>query len=337
MKRRLPVLLMALILVSLPFLPAFADEEKPTATPTAEVDTTNQNASRSPNKPTWEKSLDCWEQEELPSLTLTGKLREDVLIIARSQLGYSSDRNCFRKDKAGNKRYYTRYGEWEGAIYGDWCDTFVSFCVHYAGKTDYPKESSCARHMFQLKADGYWREWNSYIPKPGDLVFFAIGKGSVAPNHVGIVEKVMRGEGNEAGKLVTIEGNMRNPEGGTSCVVRTTRTLQEVVGYGTFEIGKPYPKEYTVRSSGWEIIGDDSIYFIEYPKEEVLRFLGLYDTRYYRYWYPQESAEAETEEEQLAASDNGLKPPETDAQTTPKPPETPAEIAAQAEQPGGRK
>ena len=31
------------------------------------------------------------------------------------------------------------------------------------------------------------------------------------------------------------------------------------------------------------------------------KFLGLYDTRYYRYWYPQESAEAETHRQASAS------------------------------------
>lgn len=291
MKKRLALLLTALVLLSLS-LPAVADEEKPAATPGASGEKNGQSAVRVHGKPKQEKSLEYWEEVELPGLALTGRLREDVLIIARSQLDYSADKSCYVLTDSGRKRYYTRYGAWDGATYGDWCDSFVSFCVHYAGNTSYPREASCARHMFQLKADGYWREWNSYIPRPGDLVFFKINKGTLAPDHVGLVEQVIPGVGNEGGKLITIEGNMRNPNGGTSCVRRVTRSLDDVVGYGTYDRGKTYPEGYTVRSNGRDIIGEDSVYFIDVPREGVLRFLGLYDSRYYRYWFPESSSRA---------------------------------------------
>ena len=270
--------------------PAADPEPEPTAEP--EPEPTAEPAPH--DKPLKEKSLAYWEQVELPSLKLTGNFREDVLTVARSQLGYSADKTCYEETASGRKRYYTRYGAWDGATFSDWCDSFVSFCVCYAGKGSYPKEASCGRHMFLLKAAGYWREWNSYLPQPGDLVFFQFNEGSLAPNHVAIVEQVIPGEGNEPGKLITIEGNLPNPNGGLECVRRMTRSLDHVVGYGTYTAGKVYPADYTIRSDGWEIIGEDSVYFVEYPKEEVLRFLGLYGSWYYDHWFP-EAAQGPTE------------------------------------------
>ena len=82
---------------------------------------------------------------------------------------------------------------------------------------------------------------------------------------------------------------MDNPKGGMNCVRRMTRPLDKVVGFGTYEQGKVYPEANTFRSTGWTIIDEASIYFIEYPQEEALRFLGLYGTRYYQYWFPEET------------------------------------------------
>lgn len=295
MKKLLAILLAALLL-SLPLPYALADGgDDGSAMP--------EKTPQPHDKPLKEKSLEYWEQAELPALTLTGDFRTDVLIIADSQVGYSADKTCYEETDSGRRRFYTRYGAWDGATFGDWCDSFVSFCVYYAGNADYPRESSCGRHMFLLKAAGYWREWNSYIPQPGDLVFFKLGEGTMAPNHVALVEQVIWGEGTEGGKLITIEGNMPNPNNGLECVRRMTRSLDQVVGYGTFEAGKVYPNEYTVRSDGWEIIGEDSIYFIEYPREEVLRFLGLYGSWYYDHWFP--ATEAEPEEPASEADSQG--------------------------------
>ena len=35
---------------------------------------------------------------------------------------------------------------------------------------------------------------------------------------------------------------------------------------------------------------EDSQYFVEYPVEDVLRFLGLENTPYYAHWFPNEPA-----------------------------------------------
>ena len=244
------------------------------------------------DQPRWSKSLKQWEKDR-ESISLTGDLREDILIIARSQLGYSADSTCYEVTEAGRKRYYTRYGDWYGTKYCDWCDVFVSFCIHYAGNDSYPKESSCARHMINLKRTGYWREWNSYIPKKGDIVFFnfKMNENNMMPTHVGLVEEVIPAEDNKPGQLITIEGNQRNPEGKTACVRRMVRDLDAVVGYGTYEEGKTYPEAYTVRSNGWTIIDENSSLFVEHPTREALQFLGLLDSRYYQYWFPEEAAE----------------------------------------------
>lgn len=289
-KKQLSLLLALLILFSLSLPSVHADGEKPPAGSDSgsSDDGSNGDASWMHSTPKWGSSLEYWDQVEYPSLTLTGDLWEDVLIIGRSQLGYTADPYCYKVTKSGHRGYYTRYGAWDGATFGDWCDTFVSFCVYYAGLMDYPKESSCGRHMFYLKDAGYWREWNSYIPRPGDLVFFKLDKSSPAPNHVGLVEEVIFGEGDEGGQLITIEGNVANPEGGMTCVRRMTRSTDEVLGYATYQKGTVYPKEYTIRSYGWNVIDEDSVYFIEYPQEEVLQFLGLKGTPYYDYWFPED-------------------------------------------------
>ena len=277
MKKLLALLLAALFLLSLPLPAARADGASP------------QPTEKPHNKPRWSRSLAYWEREEFPKIALTGDFQEDLLTIARVQLGYTADKTCYEETASGRKKYYTRYGAWYGSPYSDWCDSFVSFCVYYAGNADYPREYSCERHMFRLKAAGYWREWNAYVPQPGDIAFFALNENSAAPNHVGIVEEVVWDEGDKAGYLITIEGNMDNPKGGMNSVQRVTRPLDKVVGYGTYEQGKVYPEANTFRSTGWTIIDEASIYFIEYPQEEALRFLGLYGTRYYQYWFPEET------------------------------------------------
>ena len=318
MKKLLALVLAAFILLSMPVLRARAEEDGPTS-PAAPAEPSGANETEEPgpasdpgldqdpddgeepdpdeepidgphDQPRRSKSLKSWEKDR-KNISLTGKLREDILIIARSQLGYSADGTCYEQTSDGRKRYYTRYGDWYGSRFCDWCDAFVSFCVCYGGNESYPVESSCSRHMMKLKSAGYWREWNSYVPRKGDIVFFVFSSKNSMPTHVGLVEEIIPPKDGKPGKLITIEGNQRNPDGRTPCVRRMVRDVKNVVGYGTYEKGKIYPEACTVRSNGWTIIDEESRYFVERPTEEAMRFLGLINSRYYTYWFPEGSAE----------------------------------------------
>ena len=48
--------------------------------------------------------------------------RADMLVAAAvNELGYSA-----------TKGGYSKYGEWGGSAYGEWCSEFVSWCVNFA-------------------------------------------------------------------------------------------------------------------------------------------------------------------------------------------------------------
>ena len=134
---------------------------------------------------------------------------------------------------------------------------------------------------------------------------------------MGLVEEVILGDGNEPSRLVTIEGNQYNPNGKTACVRRMVRPLTNVVGYGTYTVGKVYPQGYSYRpdENGYQIFEPGSIYFVEYPVEEVLQFLGLKGTRYYNYWFPEGAAPAPEPEPELP------KAPVIQPLSKPKPPQ----------------
>lgn len=103
----------------------------------------------------WEATLPAAEK-------LEGVWAEDVLAVAESQLGYTeSTKNYVVDEDAGYNRGYTRYGEWYGNPYGDWCAMFVSFCLHYAGveKEYMPRDAGCQNWINTLGKDewGLWR------------------------------------------------------------------------------------------------------------------------------------------------------------------------------------
>ena len=63
----------------------------------------------------------------------TESLRNNLVGIAKTQVGYTESTANFWVDDNGIRHGYTRYGAWYGAPYNDWAAMFVSFCLHYAG------------------------------------------------------------------------------------------------------------------------------------------------------------------------------------------------------------
>ena len=78
--------------------------------------------------------------------------RADMLLAAAiNELGYSA-----------TKGGYSKYGEWGGSAYGEWCSEFVSWCVNFADEyygtsmlgSDYPLQTSCEGGSMWYKERG---------------------------------------------------------------------------------------------------------------------------------------------------------------------------------------
>ncbi len=135
------------------------------------------------------ETASVWEST-LPD-HLTGIWADDLILVARSQLGYTESTENYTVTESGDKKGYTRYGAWYGDPYGDWCAMFVSFCLNYSGiGTDLmPRNSGCYAWTVDLSNWGMYAGASNYTPKVGDIVFFD-WTGDGRSNHVGIVEEV---------------------------------------------------------------------------------------------------------------------------------------------------
>jgi len=133
-----------------------------------------------------------------------------------------------------------------------WCATFASAVGIICGEDEYPFECSCGRHISQLKSLGEWVEDDSFVPSPGDLIYYDwedTGKGdnTGAPNHVGIVEKVgdgvitvIEGNKNNACARRTVKVNGRYIRGFGHIAFKNATPLVQTVDYGSFK-GKVKP------------------------------------------------------------------------------------------------
>ena len=156
-------------------------------------------------------SIDCYSdntadvetmldwQEMFADYPYTGDLRENLVGIARTQVGYSESTRNFEVGSDGIRRGYTRYGAWYGTPYRDWSAIFVSFCLNYAGAdpNEFPGNTG-ANSMAKLwDSLGKYAEAGTYDPIAGDLVFFT-------NNTAGIVSEV------QSSTIYVIRGDVDN-------------------------------------------------------------------------------------------------------------------------------
>ncbi len=138
----------------------------------------------------------------------------EIVTVALSQVG-----------NTGGAPYWSWYGFGSRV---EWCACFVSWCANECGYIDagvIPKFAACASQGVPwFKERGLW-QYNSYEPRPGDIIFFDWDDGGQdgSSDHVGIVEKV------ENGRVYTVEGNSGDSVRQNSYPVG----YYEIYGYGT--------------------------------------------------------------------------------------------------------
>ncbi|MBQ9198498.1 MAG: CHAP domain-containing protein [Clostridia bacterium] len=167
---------------------------------------------------------ETWEAT-LKDVELTGNLQDDMLAVAKSQLGYDDDNAFIMRD--GGKHFYSRYGEWYGAPFAEWCVIYLSFCAHYANvpETVFPPESNAKNLMdYTAEAGGFHPKGDGYTPQKGDIIFLDyMGQG--IPTHAGFVDDYADGV------VYTVEGNT------SQGVVEKEYALdyESLIGFGSFQ------------------------------------------------------------------------------------------------------
>ena len=138
---------------------------------------------------------------------------EDLVTAAQMQLGYQESDDNYIVAADGNRKGYTRYGQFAGNAYIDWDGAFVNFCIHYAGLEEsnfFPKESDTAKWCEEFRKvreenSAYLTASANYEPAAGDLIFFQ-REGEETENQMGIVSSYDK----ETATVWVIEGNSAN-------------------------------------------------------------------------------------------------------------------------------
>lgn len=174
---------------------------------------------------TWERTIQ--------NVELTGVWADDLLAIARTQLGYQESTQNYQVQEDGTTMNgITRYGQWYGDAYGDWCAMFVSWCLNYAEISNnyLPYNSGCQRWVEALTGLGFYEPSGNYSPAAGDIIFYDFEEDGVRDgrsDHVGIVSEISIDEGSQKTIVHTIEGNWGN----AVCTQRYRLDSDDILGY----------------------------------------------------------------------------------------------------------
>ena len=134
--------------------------------------------------------------------TNTGSMRDDIIGVALTQVGYTEGSNN-----------YTKYGVWYGLSNSPWCGMFVSWCANEAG---IPSSVLKRTGLANPKNFGLtYQSGNEYTPQKGDLFF----KKNFS--HVGLVYYT------EGDYFYTLEGNTSTTSYDGNCVMIRKRKISD--------------------------------------------------------------------------------------------------------------
>lgn len=107
---------------------------------------------------------------------ITGEWNEDLLSVAKTQLGYEQSEKNFEIDPADGVtlRYYSRYGQSYGNAYGEWDVMFLAYCLKYAEipQSAIPQEASVLALRSSMSGMDWLLEEDGSQSMPGDIVIY---------------------------------------------------------------------------------------------------------------------------------------------------------------------
>ncbi len=181
---------------------------------------------------------------------ITNNVSENLIAIALTQKGYKESSLNYEFDEAGNKKGYTRYGEWYGNPYGSWNTMFVSFCLNYSNINNVSELQAAGAEALCVA----WRNRHVYVsaeehsPERGEIIFIDTDGDGVSDT-TGIILSA------DAAGLVVIAGDVND-----SVDIINLDSYDGIIGYGlTGELGFARDTQYNKETTQAEAVGDETI------------------------------------------------------------------------------
>ncbi|MCR4808004.1 MAG: DUF2272 domain-containing protein [Lachnospiraceae bacterium] len=147
--------------------------------------------------------------KNLCEVTLTGNYRDDVIAIAKSQIGYHEGNSeaDYGGDNTSGNGDYTEYGRYLGSSGNAWCSEFATWCVRMAGLPTSKLNNSrgANANTFTKDTSARYYDWSqttwgggTYTPQKGDIILWVWSSSenystytySTSLSHTTIIESV---------------------------------------------------------------------------------------------------------------------------------------------------
>lgn len=118
---------------------------------------------------------------------------QDMVLVARSQLGYTESKADVDEDGNGYTMYADQYYKDKPMVYADWDSTFVAYCLYHAGVPQdiipqYASISALRGELARMNSEYYTDDPQGFASiLPGDIVMY---KNSDAHETIGVVSDV---------------------------------------------------------------------------------------------------------------------------------------------------
>lgn len=118
---------------------------------------------------------------------------QDMVLVARSQLGYTESKADVDEDGNGYTMYADQYYKDKPMVYADWDSTFVAYCLYHAGVPQdiipqYASISALRGELARMNSEYYTDDPQDFGGiLPGDIVMY---KNSDAHETIGVVSDV---------------------------------------------------------------------------------------------------------------------------------------------------
>lgn len=235
-------------------------KEEHTHTDSCYIDTTADVEDAS----TWEATF--------ADVTLGDDWNENVLAIAKTQIGYTESTDNYSIGDNEEHNGYTRYGAWAGDVYADWNTLFAQFCFSYAEVPDniFPTNADIDTWIEDMKDCEWYADSTSTDYQTGDIVFLQKADQETE-KQVGIISEIY--EENGTTYIKVIEGNSGN------AVAENTYEAgsSDIIGYGLLSLAQDTYEEalQSYKNSGDESTDDsEEVYETDSNSEIMLLDAG---------------------------------------------------------------
>lgn len=205
---------------------------------------------------------------------------QDMVLVARSQLGYTESKADVDEDGNGYTMYADQYYKDKPMVYADWDSTFVAYCLYHAGVPQdiipqYASISALRGELARMNSEYYTddpQEFASILP--GDIVMYKNAEGRET---IGVVSDAAVDEETDLTTALTvISGDVATgceSDGETTIdqVAEVSVALNEVTSFVSVNAAEGYGISDLMEEEQKTVEDDKTLYLENYVKNLALK------------------------------------------------------------------